>query len=127
MKRKALKAKSRAACCLKEGSGSQTLLKGFLPGESEKAGWQCPFLSPGSPLPNNTNILLQEGIIFLWISYQHRCSFLCLIMTLFSSPRYHKVAFVRAVNQGKSKTCEKWVGFSNIFISVLETDREEYD
>lgn len=49
---------------LKEGSGSQTVLRGFLLKESQKAGWQCPFLSPCSPLPNNTNILLQECIIF---------------------------------------------------------------
>lgn len=90
------------------------------------AGWRCPFLSPCSPLPPNTNILPQECIIFL-MSYQHCGSYICLIITLFSSPQYHKVAFVRAVNQGSSETCEKWVGFNNIFISVLKTDWEEYD
>lgn len=68
-----------------------------------------------------------KNVLFFLMSYQHCCPYVCLIITLFSSPQYHKVAFVRAVNQGSRETCEKWFVFNNIFISVLKTDWEEDD
>lgn len=56
-----------------------------------------------------------KSVLYFLMSYQHCCSYICLIITLFTSPQYHKGAFVRAVNQGSSETCEKWVVLITFF------------
>lgn len=126
---KAPKAKSRAASCLasrRRAAGHRRYWGASYP---ESLKWQdgdvlfCHLAHLCLLIP----IFSFKNVLFFLMSYQHCCSYICLIITLFSSPQYHKVAFVRAVNQGSSETCEKWVGFNNIFISVLKTDWEEYD